>query len=164
MPPDERSLLSLGQVRLRLLPELAGYSRRIAALKEERDELMRQASSLAAQERDLHQKIERERERLLTRGPIGGAVLAGLEGFRRRQRACADELADRQEGVSQRCRAVEAWLQVLFSELMRARRRLDVIGERIEEKRLVLNDRKAEARLEDLLEDCVRPQRTLNRN
>lgn len=163
MPPDDASLSSLGHYRLRLLPELAAASRRIAQLREERDELTRQATCLDAQVRDLQHFMEQGRARLMTRGPIGGAALAGLDAHRRRLCARRDELTDRRARLLDRCRGLEVELRERVAGLLRARARLDVVGEMIEEKRAVRSAREADARLEELVDDCAhaRPQRRM---
>jgi len=155
MPPDDASLSSLGHYRLRLLPALAAQSRRIARLREELNELTRQASGLAAQVRDLQQSMDQGQARLLARGPILGAALAGLEAHRRRLCARRDELADRRARLLERCRILEAELRERVAGLLRARTRLDVVGGLIDEKRAVLREREADARLEELVDDCA---------
>jgi hypothetical protein len=159
MSPDDVRLSSFRQVRLRLLPELAALAGRVAHLRGEREELTRLAESLGAQVRDLQRQFELDQERLLARGTIAGAAIAGFDGFRRRRRARLEELVRRQAGVFEQRRAVEAELARCFAELGKSRRHLDVIGERIEQRQRFLSGREADARLEELVEDCQRIRR-----
>jgi len=155
MPPDDASLSTLRHLRLRMLPGLAAQSARIAQLREEREGLSRQALGLAAQLRELHQQIEQERERLMARGPVHGAALAGVDGFRRRQQSRVGELSQLRERVLDRLRAVDAELECCFAGLLRARRHIDVVGERIGQRHRFLRIREADARLEELVDDCA---------
>ncbi|MBU1244901.1 hypothetical protein KKD52_12665 [Myxococcota bacterium] len=155
MPPDDAALSTLRHLRLRLLPGLAAHSARIAQLREERDGLSRQALGLAAQLRELHQQIEQDRERLIARGPIRGVSLAGLDGFRRRLQMRIGELSLRRDRALERIRDVDEELERCFSGLLRERRRLDVVGERIGQRRRFLLTREADARLEELADDCA---------
>jgi chromosome segregation ATPase len=155
MPPDDAALRALGHLRLRLLPGLASLSARIARLREERDGLSRQALGLAAQLRELHQQVERDRERLIARGPTSGSALAGVDGVRRRLEKRTVELSRLRERALDRIRVVDLELERCFSGLLRERRRLDVVGERIGQRRRFLGARAADARLEELVEDCA---------
>ncbi|PKN44488.1 MAG: hypothetical protein CVU59_11540, partial [Deltaproteobacteria bacterium HGW-Deltaproteobacteria-17] len=111
MPPDDAALRALGHLRLRLLPGLASLSARIARLREERDGLSRQALGLAAQLRELHQQVERDRERLIARGPTCGRALAGVDGVRRRMEKRAVELSRLRERALNRIRDLDLELE-----------------------------------------------------
>lgn len=156
MPPEERTRSVFGDLRIRLLPELAGQARDVARLREELAGWNHQVAELAGQALKLTSQMEGERASLLTRGPWCGAALAGQDRVRALQRARLEALDAARMKALARCRAVEAELAARLGLLARTRRRLEVVEERREQARVRGQRREDDARLEVQVEDCVR--------
>ncbi len=157
MPPEERTGGILGHLRLRLLPELAGLAKEVTRLREELAACTRQAETLATQAHQLSSQMEGERASLLTRGPLRGTALAGQDRIRATQRARLQAIVAEREEALARHRSVSRELAARLGLLARCQRRLEVVDQRREQARIRHLRREADARLEDLVEDCARP-------